>query len=92
MGFIVWIVVGIITAAAIRVVAGTQRRASWRPNTTVALLGAIAGGYFADLVYRGDSVANFRGPTVIGALVGALLFLAVAYLVDRLASSGRRAV
>lgn len=81
MGVLVWLLVAIIVAVASRVL--------WRyvpgdrpaPSMAAAILGGILGGFVHDLILRGDSVMNFRGPTVIGAVVGAVLLLVVAALI-----------
>ena len=87
MGALVWVFVAIGVAVASRVL--------WRyvpgdrpaPSMAAAILGGVLGGFVHDLILRGDSVMNFRGPTVIGAVVGAVILLGVAVLIGW---SGRR--
>lgn len=81
MGVLLWIVTGLAAVAIVRWTVHVIERNPWNPAIGTSLLGAVLGGFAVDLVMRGDSVMNFRGPTLVGAVAGALLFLGVSYLV-----------
>lgn len=91
MGAFVWLAVGILVAILLREVA-RRLGSSIRPSAIAAVVGALVGGFAGDLLLRGDSVGEFRGPTTVGAVVGAALLVGVVYFIDVVArrATGRR--
>ena len=90
MGLMLWIVVGTSIAVVGKVAASSPRWPFGSPSLLVTLGGAVVGGFLVDLAVRGDSVMHFKGPTLIGAIVGSLVVWALASLVSRQTpSSGR---
>ncbi len=77
MGFLVWLVIGVVAALVTRrllTLASPSRAAV--PIAAVPV-GSVIGGFVHDMILRGDSVMNFRGPTVLGAIIGSLVMIAI---------------
>lgn len=79
MGVLSWIAVGIIMPIIGRLATRSVDWSGHKPGLGAGELGAILGGFFVDLVVRGDSVVHFNGLTLIGAIVGALITLGIGY-------------
>lgn len=77
MGFLIWLGAGLVVWAAVRLLLGRPGADTRAPGLTTSLLAAILGGYLGDLMLRGDSVLHFRGPTLIGAVMGVLVLMVV---------------
>ena len=75
MGFLAWFTIGCIVAAAVHAAGPTRLAPRGAPTFVAATLGAVIGGFVADVMLRGDSVMNFHGPTAIGALAGAIVMI-----------------
>jgi uncharacterized membrane protein YeaQ/YmgE (transglycosylase-associated protein family) len=88
MGIALWTLTGIVVWAQARLIVALQPERHWGPSVGLALLGAIIGGFLSDLIVHGDSVMNFRGPTLIGAIVGAIVALAGSFLLARIKATG----
>jgi uncharacterized membrane protein YeaQ/YmgE (transglycosylase-associated protein family) len=81
MGFLVWLILGLLVAVIVR-----QVGRIWRPDRgsvplSAGAVGGLIGGYIADLFMKGDAVAHFRGPSAGGAILGALVLLGVFILI-----------
>ena len=80
MGIITWIIVGIIsgwTASAL-----TRRNQFIVTNIIVGLVGAILGGFAANLVTR-HAVLGFSWASLFVGILGAVVFLAFANAMQR---------
>jgi uncharacterized membrane protein YeaQ/YmgE (transglycosylase-associated protein family) len=79
MGVIAWLLTGLLITAAARVLVRHVQGVRGTPTIGMGMLGAVLGGFGADLARVGDSVMAFRGPTLIGAAIGSILLLFLAY-------------
>ncbi|HEX5013260.1 MAG TPA: hypothetical protein VFV72_03800 [Candidatus Limnocylindrales bacterium] len=78
MGFAAWILTGIVVGGIAKLLARSPLLEGATPSLIVSTLAALLGGFVADLFIHGDAaVANFRGPSVIGAVAGSLVALAI---------------
>ena len=81
MGFLVWLIAGVLVGVVVRQAVRIRRPERGSPPLSAGAVGGLVGGYIADLVLKGDAVAHFRGPSVIGAIIGALILLGLFALV-----------
>lgn len=77
MGFLAWLVIGIVAALAARKLLTLVLPDRAAVPVAAVPVGSVIGGFVHDLILRGDSVMNFRGPTVLGAIVGSLVMIAI---------------
>lgn len=89
MGFLIWMFAAILLWALARLFIWVRPHDGWTPNVGLALLGGVLGGFVFDLGLRGDSAMNFRGPTLIGAVVGTLALLIVSLVFARTPAAPR---
>jgi hypothetical protein len=80
MGVLAWLVTGTIVAVAVRAAAGARLIPAGSGSLLAGAAGGLLGGFISDLTIRGDSVMNFRGPTLIGAIVGSTILVALVYV------------
>lgn len=81
MGFLVWLIVGLLVAVIVRQVGRTWRPDSGSVPLSAGAVGGLIGGYVADLFMKGDAVAHFHGPSAGGAILGALILLGLFMLI-----------
>lgn len=90
MGFMVWLVIGIVVAfAARRLLTLVLPNRAAVPVAGVPV-GSVIGGFVHDIILRGDSVMNFRGPTVLGAIIGSVVIIAILVATGWTTSTDRR--
>jgi uncharacterized membrane protein YeaQ/YmgE (transglycosylase-associated protein family) len=81
MGFLVWLIAGVLVGVVVRQAVRIRKPDGHSAPLSAGAVGGLVGGYIADLFHKGDAVAHFRGPSVIGAIIGALILLGVFVLV-----------
>ena len=88
MGFLVWLIAGVLVGVVVRQGVRIRRPDGRSAPLSAGAVGGLVGGYVADLILKGDAVAHFRGPSVIGAVVGALILVGLFVLVGWTAEAG----
>ena len=81
MGALAWSAVGLLTVFAARGVIHRFHLSGGMPPLSAGWIGGVLGGFLADMSLIGDSVLHFRGPTVLGAVLGAAVLITITYLV-----------
>lgn len=89
MGFLAWLATGVVLAIVARLIGQSRLLPNGAPNGAAGPLGAVLGGFIADLVLRGDSVMNFRGPTLIGAVIGGIVMIVIFSIAGLRPANGR---
>ncbi len=79
MGALAWSAIGFLMVYVARYAVHRLRLDGGMPSLGAGWVGAVLGGFLADLSLAGDSVMNFRGPTVLGAVIGATILIAITY-------------
>ena len=82
MGVIGWILIGVIGGWIASSIAQRAVGAGYIVNIIVGIVGAVAGGFSANLVTR-QPVFGFSTASIFVSILGALVFLAVAAAVRR---------
>ncbi len=77
MGLLAWLVIGIIVGLVARKVLTVVLPDRAAVPIAAVPVGSVIGGFVNDMALRGDSVMNFRGPTVLGAIIGSLVMIAI---------------
>lgn len=76
MGFILWIIFGALIGWLASKIAGTDEQQGAIGNIIVGIVGAIIGGWIANMLGF-SGVTGFNLPSLLIALAGAVLVLAV---------------
>ena len=82
MGLLTWILIGVVAGWAASVVTRRHDRRAYLVNIVVATIGAIAGGFSANLVTR-HPVLDFSLESFFVGILGTVVFVAVANAVQR---------
>ena len=75
MSFIAWIVLGALAGWIASLIAGTNRQQGCLVDIIVGIVGAFVGGFVFDLLNVGPQVTGFNIPSLIVAVVGAVILL-----------------
>lgn len=79
MGALAWSAIGFLAVYLARSAVRRLQLEGGMPSLGAGWVGAVVGGFLADLSLAGDSVMNFQGPTVLGAAIGAVVLIAITY-------------
>jgi uncharacterized membrane protein YeaQ/YmgE (transglycosylase-associated protein family) len=82
MGIVSWILIGIVAGVVASVISGHTDGTGYLFNIVVGTLGALAGGFAANLVTQ-NPVFGVSWQSAFVGLMGALVFLAVGNAVQR---------
>jgi len=77
MGFLAWILIGLIMGAIARAVLPGRANGGWVVSLVVGIIGAIVGGWIASLVGSSSNNAFFDLKTWIFAFIGSLVVLVI---------------
>lgn len=80
MGFLTWIVVGLIAGVLAKMVMGDSL--GWIMTIILGIVGAFVGGWVFGL-FGGPGVSGFNLTSIVVAAVGAIIVLGVTGLVSR---------
>ncbi len=75
MSFIAWLVLGALAGWIASLIAGTNRQQGCLIDIIVGIVGAFIGGYVFDLLNVGPQVTGFNLPSLLVAVVGAVILL-----------------
>jgi len=82
MNFLVWIIFGAIAGWIASIVMGKNRQMGAIANIIVGIIGAFLGGYIMQL-FGAQGVTGFNLPSLLVAIVGAVVLLFIVGLVRR---------
>ncbi len=82
IGFLVWIVIGLVAAFVIRTVYAAAATAAWL-TFVFGIFGAFVGGMLATSGYVYHQPTPLRIGSLIGAVLGSLMFTYLYHLVAR---------
>lgn len=77
MGFISWILIGLIVGAIARAVLPGRADGGWVISLVVGVIGAVVGGWIASLIGKSSNDGFFDLKTWIFAFLGALVVLVI---------------
>jgi len=83
MNIILWIVFGAIAGWIASMVMGANARMGALANIVVGIVGAIIGGFLMTNVFGAPGVTGFNLPSMLVAIVGAVILLFLVGLVRR---------
>lgn len=83
MSFIAWIVLGALAGWIASLIAGTNRQQGCLIDIIVGIVGAFIGGYVFDLLNVGPQVTGFNLPSLLVAVVGAVILLFIVKAIQR---------
>lgn len=83
MDFIVWIIFGALAGWIASMVMGANARMGALANIVVGIVGAIIGGWLMSNVFGAPGVTGFNFPSLLVAIVGAVILLFLVGLVRR---------
>jgi uncharacterized membrane protein YeaQ/YmgE (transglycosylase-associated protein family) len=75
MGFIAWLIVGLIAGAIARLLVPGRDPMGWLGTLVLGLVGSLIGGFLADLLAGGDQELEAAG--LIGSVIGAVIALLI---------------
>ena len=81
--FIVWIIFGALAGWIASMIMGANARMGALANIVVGIVGAIIGGFLMTNVFGAPGVTGFNLPSLLVAIVGAVVLLFLAGLVRR---------
>ena len=82
MNFLVWIIFGAIAGWIASIVMGRNKKMGAVANIVVGVIGAFLGGYIMQL-FGAQGVTGFNFPSLLVAIVGAIVLLFVVGLFSR---------
>ena len=77
MSILAWIIVGALAGWIASMIVGTNQQMGWIANIIVGIVGAFIGGIVYALITGASFTAGFNVGTVIVAIVGAVILLAI---------------
>lgn len=81
MGLISWVIFGALAGWLASIVMGTDKRQGCILNVVVGVVGAFVGGMLMEIIFGSPGVTGFNLRSFLVAVVGAVVFLALAQLV-----------
>ncbi len=82
IGFLIWIVVGVVVAVLIRTMYAAAATTAWL-TVVFGIFGAFVGGMLAASGYHYHDPTPLRAGALVGAVLGSLLFTFLYHLVAR---------
>ena len=73
MGFLVWLIVGLIAGALARLFVPGEDPMGWLGTMVLGLVGSLIGGFLGNLLFDGDFDVTAAG--LIGSIIGAIIAL-----------------
>ncbi len=83
MNFIVWIIFGALAGWIASLIAGTNRQQGCLIDIIVGIIGAFLGGFIFQTLGVGPQVTGFNLPSLLVAVVGAVVLLFIVKAVQR---------
>lgn len=83
MSIIGWIVIGAVAGWLASMITGHNARLGWLANVVVGIVGALIGGFVWGLITGAEFIATFSLGTLLVAIVGAAVLLAIYGAVSR---------
>lgn len=77
MGIISWIIIGALAGWIASMIMNTNEEQGAFGNIVVGILGAIIGGWVLDLFMSGDHLTGLNLGTLLTAILGAVILLAI---------------
>ena len=83
MNFILWIVFGALAGWIASMIMGANARMGALANIVVGIVGAVIGGFLMTNVFGAPGVTGFNLPSMLVAILGAVILLFLVGLVRR---------
>lgn len=85
MGFIAWIVVGLLAGIVAKVLMPGAREepASWVGTLLLGIVGAVVGGWISSLVLGGGGPTGVNLGSIVVAVIGACVLIAILRAIKR---------
>jgi uncharacterized membrane protein YeaQ/YmgE (transglycosylase-associated protein family) len=83
VNFIVWIIFGALAGWIASLIAGTNRQQGCLIDIIVGIIGAFLGGFIFQTLGVGPQVTGFNLPSLLVAVVGAVVLLFIVKAVQR---------
>jgi uncharacterized membrane protein YeaQ/YmgE (transglycosylase-associated protein family) len=83
MSIIGWIIIGALAGWIASMIMGRNGRMGWLANIIVGIVGALIGGFVWGLITSAPFVATFSLGTLLVAILGAIILLAIYGAVSR---------
>ena len=82
MGILAWIVFGLIAAAIAKLIMPGEQGGGWIVTIILGIVGAFVGGWIGSMI-AGVGISGFNITSMIVAVVGALIVLAIWGFISR---------
>lgn len=73
MGFLVWLLIGLIAGALARLLVPGKDPMGWLGTLILGLVGSLIGGFLGNLIFGGEFDVSAAG--IIGSVIGAVIAL-----------------
>lgn len=73
MGFLVWLLIGLIAGALARLLVPGKDPMGWLGTLVLGLVGSLIGGFLGNLFFDGEFDVTAAG--IIGSVIGAIIAL-----------------
>ena len=83
MNFLVWIIFGAIAGWLASIIMGKNRQMGAIANIVVGIIGAFLGSWIMQQFFGGPGVTGFDLPSILVAVVGAVVLLFLVGLIRR---------
>lgn len=75
MGVLSWIALGLVAGILAKIIMPGKQRGGCLTTIVLGILGALAGGYLANLIFKVPGVTGFDLRSIIIACLGAIVIL-----------------
>ncbi|MFT3895624.1 MAG: GlsB/YeaQ/YmgE family stress response membrane protein [Anaerolineales bacterium] len=83
MNFLAWIIFGALAGWIASIIMGRNRQMGALANIIVGIIGAFLGGWIMTSVFGAQGVTGFNFPSLLVAIVGAVVLLLIVGLFRR---------
>ena len=83
MDIIGWIILGLVAGAIARLLMPGRDPMGWIATIALGIAGAFVGGFLSRMIFGQGDAEGFQPASYLGAIVGALILLAVLRMVSR---------
>ena len=85
MGFLTWIIVGLIAGAIAKALmpGGRDEPSGWIGTILLGIVGAVLGGFLSSLFFGGGGASGINIPSIFVSVVGACVLIAILRMVKK---------
>lgn len=83
MNILIWILLGLVAGFLAKAIMPGRQGGGWIATAILGIVGALVGGWLADVLDLGGATTGFNLPSIITAVCGSLVVLFIYGLVTK---------